>query len=61
MTLQWIKLCTVTCSGNHKSRLTDFTREICTPKLRWIPAQRMHKKIPRFHEAHLGPNKVLRK
>lgn len=25
---------TVTCSGVHESRLTDFTREMWTPKLR---------------------------
>ena len=46
---------TATCSGVQVSRFTDFTLEICTPRLRWIPAHLMHKKIPKFHEAHLGP------
>lgn len=29
-----------------------------TPRLRWIPAHRMHRNIPKFHEAHLGPRRV---
>ena len=43
------------CSGVQESRLTDFTREMCTPRLRWMPAQRMHRNTPRFHEAQRGP------
>lgn len=36
--------------------MTDFTFDRCTPKFLWIPAHRIHKKIPRFQEAHLGPD-----
>lgn len=43
------------CSGVHWSRLTDLTLEMWTPRLRWIPAQRMHMNTPRFHDAHRGP------
>ena len=46
---------TAICSGVHESRLTDFTFEICTPRFLWIPAHRMHKNIPKFQDAHLGP------
>jgi len=46
---------TETCSPVHESRFTDLTRETWTPRFRWIPAHRMHRKIPRFHDAHLGP------
>lgn len=49
-------LLTDTCSAVHESRLTDFTFDRCTPKFLWIPAHRIHKKIPRFQEAHLGPD-----
>lgn len=42
------------CWSVHESRSTDFTREMWTPKLRWMPEQRMQTKTPRFHEAHLG-------
>lgn len=45
------------CSGVHWSRLTDLTLEMCTPRLRWMPAQRIHMNTPRFHEAHRGPEK----
>ena len=43
------------CSGVHWSRLTDLTLEMWTPRLRWMPAQRMHMNTPRFHDAHRGP------
>lgn len=43
------------CSGVHESRFTDLTLDICTPKFRCIPAHRMHRKTPRFHDAHRGP------
>lgn len=46
---------TATCCGVHVSRLTLLTLDIWTPRLRWMPAQRMHRKIPKFHDAHLGP------
>ena len=46
---------TCICSSVHESRLTDLTLDICTPRLRCIPAHLMHKNIPRFHDAHLGP------
>lgn len=44
-----------TCSGDQVSKFTDLTRVMCTPRLRWIPAHRMHKNTPRFHDAHRGP------
>ena len=28
---------------------------MCTPRLRWMPAQRMHMNTPRFQEAQRGP------
>lgn len=46
---------TWTCSCVHWSRLTDLTLEMWTPRLRWIPAQRMQTKMPKFQDAHLGP------
>lgn len=51
------RLCVLTwiCSGVHWSRLTDLTLEMWTPRLRWIPAQRMHMNTPRFQDAHRGP------
>ena len=45
------------CSGVQESRLTDFTRDMCTPRLRWMPAQRIQRKTPRFHDAQRGPEK----
>ena len=48
---------TATWCGVHESRLTDLTLEMWTPKFRWIPAHLMHKNIPKFHEAHRGPEK----
>ena len=39
------------------SRFTDFTLEMCTPRLRWIPAHLMHRNIPKFQDAHLGPER----
>lgn len=57
---QWLKVqLTSICSGVHESRFTDFTLDICTPKFRCIPAQRMHRKTPRFHEAHRGPKQEV--
>lgn len=46
---------TATCSGVHVSKFTDLTLEMCTPKLRCMPAQRIHRKIPIFHDAQRGP------
>lgn len=43
------------CSGVHESRFTDFTRDIWTPKFRCMPAQRIQRKTPKFHDAHRGP------
>lgn len=43
------------CSGVHWSRLTDLTRDMCTPRFRWIPAHLMQINTPRFQEAHRGP------
>ena len=37
------------------SRLTERTLEMWTPRLRWMPEQRMHRKTPRFHDAQRGP------
>lgn len=48
---------TVICSGVQESKLTDLTFEMWTPKFLCIPAQRIHKNTPRFHEAHLGPKR----
>lgn len=42
------------CSAVHESRFTDFTLEICTPRLRWKPAQRIQMKTPIFQLAHRG-------
>ena len=43
------------CSSVQLSKLTDLTRDIWTPKLRWIPAHLIQINTPKFHEAHLGP------
>lgn len=43
------------CSGVHWSRLTDLTRDMCTPRFRWIPAHLIQINTPRFQEAHRGP------
>ncbi len=50
-----LNIITSICSGVQESRLTDLTREMCTPRFLWIPAQRMHMKTPIFQLAHLGP------
>lgn len=42
------------CSSVHESRSMLLTREIWTPRLRWMPEQRMQMKIPRFQDAHRG-------
>ena len=49
---------TASCSAVQASRLTDFTFETWTPRLRWIPAHRMHRNTPRFHDAHRGPEHI---
>ena len=46
---------TAICSAVHESRLTDLTRDTWTPRLRCMPAHRIQRKTPRFHDAHLGP------
>lgn len=43
-----------TCSADHESILKLFTLLTCTPSLRCRPAQRIHRKIPRFQDAHPG-------
>lgn len=48
------------CSGVHASKFTDLTFEMWTPRFRWIPAHRMHRKTPKFHEAHRGPEREER-
>lgn len=50
---------TTTCSGVHVSKLTDLTLLICTPRFLCIPAHRIHRKIPKFQLAHLGPVKYI--
>lgn len=42
---------TSTCSFDQLSMLSDLTLEICVPNLRWMAAQRIHRKTPRLHEA----------
>jgi len=44
----------------HSSRLTERTKEMCTPRLRWMPLHRMQMKVPRVADAHLGPAKGAR-
>lgn len=46
---------TLTWEAFHSSKLVDRTKEICTPKLRWIPEHRIQIKVPKFAEAHRGP------
>lgn len=48
------------CSSVHESRSTDFTRLIWVPIPLWMPEQRMHMKIPKFHEAHRGSSRIYR-
>lgn len=43
-----------TCSPDQLSMLKLLTFETCVPSLRCSAAQRMHRKIPRFHDAHPG-------
>lgn len=40
----------------HSSRSSDRTREMCEPKLRWMPEHSMHTKTPRFKLAQSGSN-----
>lgn len=42
------------CSSVQESKSTDLTREMCTPKLRCTPEQRMQTNTPMFQEAHRG-------
>uniref|UniRef100_A0A2M4D6T9 Putative secreted protein n=1 Tax=Anopheles darlingi TaxID=43151 RepID=A0A2M4D6T9_ANODA len=44
-----------TCSGVQLSRFTDFTRLMCTPRFRCMPAQRMQRNTPKFQDAQRGP------
>ncbi len=48
-------LLTAICSAVHWSRLTDFTLLMWTPRFRCIPAQRIQKNTPKFHDAQRGP------
>lgn len=34
--------------------LNDLTLDICVPSFRWMAAHRIHRKIPRFHDAQDG-------
>ena len=43
-----------TCSADHWSILKLLTFETCVPSLRCRAAHRMHKKMPRFHDAQPG-------
>src|SRR5262249_24429461 len=43
------------CSAVHWSKLTDLTLEMCTPRLRSMPAHRMQMNTPKFHDVHRGP------
>lgn len=52
------KRLTATCSGVHVSKLTDFTLEMWTPRFLCIPAHRIHKNTPKFHDAQRGPEKI---
>ena len=38
----------------HSSRSKDRTREMCDPKLRWMPEHSIHTKTPRFKLAQSG-------
>ena len=44
-----------TCSGVHVSSATDLTLLMWTPRLRWMPAQRMQTNMPMLCDAHRGP------
>jgi hypothetical protein len=46
---------TVICSAVHVSRFTLRTLLMCTPRLRWMPEQRMQKNTPRLIDAQRGP------
>ena len=56
---RWLTHSTSICSGVQESKLTDLTRDMCTPRLRWIPAQRMHINTPRFQDAQRGPRMAV--
>ena len=43
-----------TCTSLHRSSCVDRTKEMCTPRLRWMPLQFVHTKMPRFTLAHRG-------
>ena len=47
-----------TCFGFQESRLTLLTFEMWTPSPLWIPEHRMQTKMPKFHTAHRGPEKL---
>ena len=48
---------TASCSGVHESRLMDLTLDMCTPRLRCMPAHLIHRNTPKFHDAQRGPEK----
>src|SRR3989338_4385793 len=39
------------CWRDQESRVQERTWLMCTPRERWMPAQRMHRKRPRLTEA----------
>ena len=45
----------LTCFVCHSSSETERTNEMCTPRFRWMPEQRMHMNMPRFADAQRGP------
>jgi hypothetical protein len=45
----------------HSSRSKDRTREMCDPKLRWMPEHSIHTKTPRFKLAQSGSDDDAKK
>lgn len=53
---RWLppKAMSLSCSGVHESSVVDRTKLMCTPRLRWMPAQDRHMNTPYGTEAHVG-------
>lgn len=45
----------LTCLAFHSSKETDRTKEIWTPRLRWIPLHLMQMNTPKLADAQRGP------
>ena len=45
---------TAISSGVHSSNARDRTREMCDPSILWTPEHSMHRRQPRFRQAHSG-------